>query len=349
MGDKRVGDIIFTRGAIRAQVDIPAVPFDAPSDQRFNRKSKNGGRARTPLPEGVRSILHSTSPSVHQELCVLAAGKVILLFVGGFVFETGGASAFSDNAGGTRALSGGERLELVCPQPGTRGVMNCTAMARFQSGQRIGKGSTRECANSMRSPWLARGDRPRSHQRYHNRYLFRSDCGRARRCGPSSRVGDGINAFACGWNPEAKYHNETSAHELLDRHKIYSRSFGYYLETLEKLVTGAAGRHQVLLKIALANTATSTSMHPTRLSRGQPRASRLPTPRHKWPSASLSWTGSAVSPPITISRYRCISAALSSSVLTSSMRPGSSDVILARASSLCTLPIHGPARFSEWG
>lgn len=61
-----------------------------------------------------------------------------------------------------------------------------------------------------------------------------------------------INAFACGWNPEAKDHNGTSAHELLDRLKIYPRSFDYYLEALEQLVAGAAGRHQVALKIALA-------------------------------------------------------------------------------------------------
>ncbi|HET7716645.1 MAG TPA: amidohydrolase family protein [Bauldia sp.] len=61
-----------------------------------------------------------------------------------------------------------------------------------------------------------------------------------------------INAFACGWNPEAKDHNGTSAHELLDRLDIHPQSFDDYVETLEELVAGAAGRHQVALKNALA-------------------------------------------------------------------------------------------------
>ena len=61
-----------------------------------------------------------------------------------------------------------------------------------------------------------------------------------------------INAFACGWNPEAKDHNGTCAHELLDRLNIHPRSFDDYVETLDELVAGAAGRHQVALKNALA-------------------------------------------------------------------------------------------------
>jgi predicted TIM-barrel fold metal-dependent hydrolase len=61
-----------------------------------------------------------------------------------------------------------------------------------------------------------------------------------------------INGFACGWNPEAKDHNGTSAHEILAAMNIRPSSFDDFVETLEVLVAGAAGRHQVGLKNALA-------------------------------------------------------------------------------------------------
>ncbi len=61
-----------------------------------------------------------------------------------------------------------------------------------------------------------------------------------------------INAFACGWNPEAKDHNGTSAHEILGRLGMHPRSFDDYVGTLDELVGGARGRHQVALKNALA-------------------------------------------------------------------------------------------------
>jgi len=61
-----------------------------------------------------------------------------------------------------------------------------------------------------------------------------------------------INAFACGWNPEAKDHNGTSAHEILGRLGIEPTSFDDYVATLDELVAGARGRHQVALKNALA-------------------------------------------------------------------------------------------------
>jgi hypothetical protein len=61
-----------------------------------------------------------------------------------------------------------------------------------------------------------------------------------------------INAFACGWNSEAKDHNGTSAHEILGRLDIRPASFDDYVATLDALVAGAAGRHQVALKNALA-------------------------------------------------------------------------------------------------
>ncbi len=61
-----------------------------------------------------------------------------------------------------------------------------------------------------------------------------------------------INAFACGWNPDAKDHNGTSAHEILGRLNIHPVTFDDYVETLDDLVANAATRHQVALKNALA-------------------------------------------------------------------------------------------------
>jgi len=61
-----------------------------------------------------------------------------------------------------------------------------------------------------------------------------------------------INAFACGWHPEARDHNGNQAHALLARLGLSSNSFSDYLAALEKLVDGLNSRHQVALKNALA-------------------------------------------------------------------------------------------------
>ena len=61
-----------------------------------------------------------------------------------------------------------------------------------------------------------------------------------------------INAFACGWNPEAKDHNGTSAFEILGRLGARPQSFDDYVDLLDSLVAEAPGRHQVALKNALA-------------------------------------------------------------------------------------------------
>ncbi|HOU86792.1 MAG: amidohydrolase family protein [Verrucomicrobiota bacterium] len=61
-----------------------------------------------------------------------------------------------------------------------------------------------------------------------------------------------INAFACGWHPESRDHNENSAHALLARLGCKPESFDDYLAALEKLVDSLASRHQVALKNALA-------------------------------------------------------------------------------------------------
>ena len=61
-----------------------------------------------------------------------------------------------------------------------------------------------------------------------------------------------INAFACGWHPEAVDHNGNSAHALLKRIGLEPCTFNEYLSALEKLVDGMAARGQVALKNALA-------------------------------------------------------------------------------------------------
>ena len=61
-----------------------------------------------------------------------------------------------------------------------------------------------------------------------------------------------INAFACGWNPEAKDHNGSSAHQILDGLQIHPSTFDDYIAALDALVAEAPGRHQVALKNALA-------------------------------------------------------------------------------------------------
>ena len=61
-----------------------------------------------------------------------------------------------------------------------------------------------------------------------------------------------LNAFACGWHPDARDHNGNSAHALLRRLGLTPDTFDAYLAALEKLVEGMASRHQVALKNALA-------------------------------------------------------------------------------------------------
>ena len=61
-----------------------------------------------------------------------------------------------------------------------------------------------------------------------------------------------INAFACGWNPEARDHNGNSGQGLLRRLGWEPRSLEDYLGALESLVDGLAVHHQVALKNALA-------------------------------------------------------------------------------------------------
>jgi len=61
-----------------------------------------------------------------------------------------------------------------------------------------------------------------------------------------------INAFACGWHPEARDHNGNQAHALLRRLGLEPASLDDYLVALEKIVDGMAARHQVALKNALA-------------------------------------------------------------------------------------------------
>lgn len=61
-----------------------------------------------------------------------------------------------------------------------------------------------------------------------------------------------INAFACGWHPEARDHNGNSGHALLRRLGLEARTFDDYLAALEPLVASLAARHQVALKNALA-------------------------------------------------------------------------------------------------
>jgi hypothetical protein len=61
-----------------------------------------------------------------------------------------------------------------------------------------------------------------------------------------------INAFACGWHPVSRDHNDNCAHVLLRRLGLEPASFEDYLAALEKLVDSLALRHQVALKNALA-------------------------------------------------------------------------------------------------
>jgi hypothetical protein len=61
-----------------------------------------------------------------------------------------------------------------------------------------------------------------------------------------------INAFACGWHPEACDHNGNSGQALLRRVGLEPSTFDDYLAALETLVEGLASRHQVALKNALA-------------------------------------------------------------------------------------------------
>jgi hypothetical protein len=61
-----------------------------------------------------------------------------------------------------------------------------------------------------------------------------------------------INAFACGWHPDSRDHNDNRAHELLARLGSRPATFDEYLAALENVVDGLAGRHQVALKNALA-------------------------------------------------------------------------------------------------
>jgi hypothetical protein len=61
-----------------------------------------------------------------------------------------------------------------------------------------------------------------------------------------------INSLACGWHADSSDHNGNRAHTLLKRLGLTPASFHDYLDALEKLVDGLAGRHQVALKNALA-------------------------------------------------------------------------------------------------
>jgi len=70
--------------------------------------------------------------------------------------------------------------------------------------------------------------------------------------GPHYRSVLRINAFACGWHPEAHDHNGNSARALLRRLHLAPRSFDDYLEALRVLVEGMPARGQVALKNALA-------------------------------------------------------------------------------------------------
>ena len=61
-----------------------------------------------------------------------------------------------------------------------------------------------------------------------------------------------MNAFALGWNPDSRDHNENSAHELLLRQNLSADSFEQYLESIELLVKSMSQRNQVAIKNALA-------------------------------------------------------------------------------------------------
>jgi hypothetical protein len=61
-----------------------------------------------------------------------------------------------------------------------------------------------------------------------------------------------INAFACGWHPDARDHNGNSAHVMLQRLGLGAVTFDEYLGALDELVKGCRGRNQVALKNALA-------------------------------------------------------------------------------------------------
>jgi hypothetical protein len=61
-----------------------------------------------------------------------------------------------------------------------------------------------------------------------------------------------INAFACGWHPDARDHNGNSAQALLHRLGLRATTMAEYLDALEQIVKGCAARNQVALKNALA-------------------------------------------------------------------------------------------------
>lgn len=61
-----------------------------------------------------------------------------------------------------------------------------------------------------------------------------------------------INAFACGWHPDARDHNGNGAHQLLARLGMGASTFDEYGEALAKVVDGMRARHQLALKNALA-------------------------------------------------------------------------------------------------
>ncbi len=61
-----------------------------------------------------------------------------------------------------------------------------------------------------------------------------------------------MNAFALGWHPQSRDHNENNAHELLEGQGLSTNTFEQYLESLETLVKSMRGKNQVAIKNALA-------------------------------------------------------------------------------------------------
>jgi hypothetical protein len=80
-------------------------------------------------------------------------------------------------------------------------------------------------------------------------------CDARRAFGPEYRSVLRINAFACGWHPESRDHNDNQAHALLERVGVPRpalATFDDYGAALERVVDTLAGRGQVALKNALA-------------------------------------------------------------------------------------------------
>jgi len=90
-----------------------------------------------------------------------------------------------------------------------------------------------------------------------------------------------MNAFAFGWHPDSRDHNDNSAHGLLARMNLAPASFESYLHGFAQLVTGMPGRGQVAIKNALAYDRALDFDAPERALASQAWGKRNPSPAER--------------------------------------------------------------------